>query len=618
MIPASLQALIAARIDALAPEPKRVLMQASVVGKTFWAGAVAALEEHPDLESTLAELVRREFLRPVVPSTMRGDSEFAFWHALVRDVAYAELTRAERAWTHAEIARWIRGIESDSDEAAEIVAEHFQQALAFAETTDDVDGISPLREELAATLIAAGNQALRASFERAVEYFRQASEMTSPGHPLMRQALAGLARALHNIGSMREAAEAYSDALRECRETDDQAGAAQLAIPAAGALRNAGRSKEASALLVQSREWFEINHDPGLVAALSEMANNAMTGRQDVTAGTRLADEAIHAADEFQVPHPHGALAVRAMGLFAAGDPAGASVMREAVDAAVASGDPRSARNHLSNLSVGVSWTEGPIHGLPLLDDAIRFATERGLPTIALGAQRMEALAEMGRWDEVIMESPPLLDWASGLGDGFVTLVVRTMRQSVWLERGGDPGEVDDLFSLATAVDVEHVYCVSVVAGAWLARGNRSEARSILEREVRAASPDEMIFNVREVVRCCLAAGIPDLARLALDNCVPQRGVQAATRLAAARAAVAESEGDLGTAVSGFRETASVFERLGMEPARSDSLVGLGRCLIGSDRLGSEAALGLARDISVRLQARPKIAEIDRLLSTAM
>ena len=73
MIPASVQALIAARIDALPSEPKRVLMEASVVGKTFWSGAVASLGEHDDLEATLGELVRREFCRPVHPSTMEGD-----------------------------------------------------------------------------------------------------------------------------------------------------------------------------------------------------------------------------------------------------------------------------------------------------------------------------------------------------------------------------------------------------------------------------------------------------------------------------------------------------------------------------------------------------------------
>jgi class 3 adenylate cyclase/tetratricopeptide (TPR) repeat protein len=618
MIPANIQALIAARIDTLALGSKRVLMQASVVGKTFWAGAVAALEEHPDLDSTLAELVRREFLRPVMPSTMQGDAEFTFWHALVRDVAYAELTRAERARMHAEIARWMQGTESDPGEAAEIVADHFQLALTFAEATNDADGSGRLREELSSTLVAAGNHALRASFERAVNYFRRASEMIGSGHPLKGQALAGLARALRYVGSTREAAGAYSDALRERRDHDDIGAVAQLAILAAGPLRNAGRSSEATALLEESRAWFTSHNDPGLVAALSEMARHAMTGRQDMTAATQLADKAIAAADRFHVPYPDGALAVRAGGLFSDGDLFGAIVMRQAVEAAVASGDLLSARNHLSNLSVGVSSTQGPIQGLPLLDDAIRFATERGLPAIDLGSHRIEALAEMGRWDDVIVEAPPLLEWATERGDGFVMVVVRTIRQSVLLERGDDPGDVDDLLSMASSVDIERVYCVSLVARARLARGDRAEASSILEQEVRAAGPEEMTFNVLEVVRSCLAAGLPDIARLAVENCVPQNGAQAATRLQAARAAVEESDGDFDAAHAGFRKTASAFERLGMDPARSDSLIGLGRCLLGmGDREGGGAALGLAREISVRLGARPRIAEIDELLSRA-
>ena len=76
LIPQSVRALIAARIDALPPEHKHVLMEASVVGKSFWAGAVSSLSEHVDLAATLGELVRRELCRPVHPSTMEGDTEY--------------------------------------------------------------------------------------------------------------------------------------------------------------------------------------------------------------------------------------------------------------------------------------------------------------------------------------------------------------------------------------------------------------------------------------------------------------------------------------------------------------------------------------------------------------
>ena len=163
MIPASVQALIAARIDALPPEPKRVLMEASVVGKTFWSGAVAALGEHEDLDATLGELVRREFCRPVHPSTMEGDAEFGFWHALVRDVAYAELTKAERARMHAATARWIADRTAGAmGEDAEIVVHHLDAARAIGGSPDDEPGL------LRTALLAAGRATLAPDVARAV------------------------------------------------------------------------------------------------------------------------------------------------------------------------------------------------------------------------------------------------------------------------------------------------------------------------------------------------------------------------------------------------------------------------------------------------------------------
>ena len=154
--PPSVQALIAARIDALPSEPKRVLMEASVVGKTFWSGAIASLGEHEDIDGTLGELVRREFCRPVHPSTMEGDPEFGFWHALVRDVAYAELTKAERARMHAATARWIADrTEGAMGEDAEIVVHHIDAALELTPSAPELD-TEPITELLTDALIAAG------------------------------------------------------------------------------------------------------------------------------------------------------------------------------------------------------------------------------------------------------------------------------------------------------------------------------------------------------------------------------------------------------------------------------------------------------------------------------
>jgi class 3 adenylate cyclase len=164
LIPSSVQALIAARIDALPVEPKQVLMEASVVGKSFWAGSISALGEHADLEATLGELVRREFCRPVHPSTMEGDLEFSFWHALVRDVAYAELTKAERARMHELVADWLEGGAGGVvHEHQEFVAYHLQTALEHLGKENHPDDRTMALTSRAATAMATAG---RRSFAR--------------------------------------------------------------------------------------------------------------------------------------------------------------------------------------------------------------------------------------------------------------------------------------------------------------------------------------------------------------------------------------------------------------------------------------------------------------------
>ena len=106
-VPETVQALMAARIDTLRPELKALLHDAAVVGRIFWSGALAAIGERDrdEVRRDLNELVRREFVRPVRLSSVEGDDEFSFWHALVRDVAYQQIPRTPRAEKHVAVAR---------------------------------------------------------------------------------------------------------------------------------------------------------------------------------------------------------------------------------------------------------------------------------------------------------------------------------------------------------------------------------------------------------------------------------------------------------------------------------------------------------------------------------
>ena len=108
-LPESLQSLIAARLDELPPARKTLLGDAAVVGEVFWTSAVAALDhdDHGAAEAALHDLTQRDLVRPHVDSSLAGENEFAFSHGLIRDVAYAQLTRTDRAAKHAAVARWL-------------------------------------------------------------------------------------------------------------------------------------------------------------------------------------------------------------------------------------------------------------------------------------------------------------------------------------------------------------------------------------------------------------------------------------------------------------------------------------------------------------------------------
>ena len=115
VVPGNVQALIAARLDTLDSDRKQLIHDAAVVGKVFWGGAVAAIggADPVHVRSELHELVRKELIRPERLSSVEGEQEYVFWHALVRDVAYGQIPRADRIARHVAAAEWIEQVTGD-------------------------------------------------------------------------------------------------------------------------------------------------------------------------------------------------------------------------------------------------------------------------------------------------------------------------------------------------------------------------------------------------------------------------------------------------------------------------------------------------------------------------
>ena len=181
-LPDSIQALLAARLDGLPPEEKHVVQEAAVVGRFFWPGALAVPEPRPQLEA----LERRGLVVARPTSSMAGEPEYAFRHALIRDVAYASVPKARRARAHASVGAWLERMAGSGDELAEVIASHYHAAVAGEEAdlawVDDPAGREAARARAVATLLRAGDRLRqRNALERATELHRQALAFAMQG-----------------------------------------------------------------------------------------------------------------------------------------------------------------------------------------------------------------------------------------------------------------------------------------------------------------------------------------------------------------------------------------------------------------------------------------------------
>ena len=222
-VPPTLQALLAARIDRLAEPERAVVERGSVEGRLFHRGAVSALLSEPErmeVGTHLLTLVRKELIRPdraVVP----GDDGFRFGHALIRDAAYDEIPKRQRAALHEAYADWL--VSRLGDNAPdEIVGYHLEQAYRYGAELGSAD--PELGARATERLAAAGHVArARSDVSAAVNLFGRAADLTLEG-PQRPGLLVRLGEALHAAGEIERA----RSLLEEARSLSAAAGDAHV------------------------------------------------------------------------------------------------------------------------------------------------------------------------------------------------------------------------------------------------------------------------------------------------------------------------------------------------------------------------------------------------------
>ena len=128
-LPHSIKAIITARLDGLPPAARSVLLDAAVLGRTFWRRPLEQLGGNGGLEETLDLLEARDFIRRQPSSRVEGDEQFAFRHILTGEAAYAMLPKAVRRERHATVARLLEAATADrAGMSAALLAHHWRHA----------------------------------------------------------------------------------------------------------------------------------------------------------------------------------------------------------------------------------------------------------------------------------------------------------------------------------------------------------------------------------------------------------------------------------------------------------------------------------------------------------
>jgi class 3 adenylate cyclase len=174
--PASLQALVAARLDALSVEERRVVADASVLGESFTREGLVALGGDPgDLETSLASLQRKEIVAVQQDRFSAERGQYRFVQSVVRQVAYGTLSKRDRKTKHQAAAEFLGSEPDPGDDLTLVVAQHLLDA-ADAAASGDPD-VADLIERACARLeraavranaLGAPAEALRL-FETAIE-----------------------------------------------------------------------------------------------------------------------------------------------------------------------------------------------------------------------------------------------------------------------------------------------------------------------------------------------------------------------------------------------------------------------------------------------------------------
>jgi class 3 adenylate cyclase/tetratricopeptide (TPR) repeat protein len=497
-LPETVQGIIAARLDRLPAAEKTLLHDAAVHGKVFWVGGVAGGRSAGEAAHVLHRLERKGFIQRARRSSVADEREYGFLHVLVRDVAYGQIPRADRAVKHVAAARWIESL-GRRDDHAEMLAHHYGQALELMRA-----GAIAVPDEVAdragAAFADAGERALTMNASAVAAQFYENALALSPDGPSHERAVLEYRRA---IALFRTGDERRGEELEYARDSLLSAG-------------DRDRAAEAESLLAEVR-WLEGDlrrRDEHLARAtelvrdappsaekarvLAEAARFQMLGGETDVA-IRTGQSALVLAEQLGLDQ----LRVEAMVTIGtakgnSGDMSGVDDLEQALE--IASG--RAAWRAYNNLAAMVTHGLGDVpRAQAFLQQGLAIAENIGdrAQIVWFRAQLVLAAYEVGDFDGVIDHADAVIAAAEAGYAGGLEAAIRAYRARVRLARDDVTGAAADaeraIATAAADVDPLNMHSIwTMTAVVLIGLGRRAEASELIDRvldSVRAKGPSD-------------------------------------------------------------------------------------------------------------------------------
>jgi class 3 adenylate cyclase/tetratricopeptide (TPR) repeat protein len=439
-LPETLQGIIAARLDGLPESEKGLLQDAAVVGKVFWASSIG--REPEAATASLHSLERKGFVRRQRRSSLEGESEFAFAHALVRDVSYGQIPRADRARRHRAVAEWIDGLGRPEDHA-EMLAYHWSSALVLVRASGGADDEVVERTRLA--LHAAGDRAAALNNHvAAASLYEEALELWPESDAERPELLFRRARSLHLAGDDRRR-EALEQAIAGLLEAGIPEPAAEAEAFLGHGAWYRGDREEAVVHFARARELVQ-DRD----ASSSKARVLALSARFQMLAGAH--EEAIAAAREaLTIAEALELDELRAHALTTIGSSkmyielsSGRAELEQALELALAIDSPLAATT-MNNLGVLSIWEGDFRRAREIYPESLRLAErfgDRDAARFVRGNALFSAFM-LGRWDEALEDADAFVAECAS-SPHYAEGIVREARSSIRLARGDASGAAED------------------------------------------------------------------------------------------------------------------------------------------------------------------------------